>query len=223
MRSARPAIAILACAVALAACRTEYRSYAERPVTGDGGPIEAVDGRRVFFRIGPGFYRDPPNCVVVLPAPDGQAMTKNAVQIEKAIARHLRDKIARVVGPLGRARAVRRHALDLAHAGDRRRFAGLERCDAFLSWRVTGSSNGYFLVWSRRDFGLQVELFREAGRSLWKASHTTARSDGNLPFSLFSAPVAMYEAATFSTDDDILPSMVDDTLRRIVASLPDTR
>ncbi len=223
MSRAYVTFAILACAVALAACQTEYRSYAERPVTSDKAPMEALDGRRVFFRVEPAFYRYPPQCVVVLPAFDGRAAATATAQIESAVARHLRDKVPRVIGPMRRDRAVRRLALDLNHAGDRRRFGQIERCDTFLRWRAIESSSSNFLVWSRRDFGLDVELFRESNQTLWKASHVASRSDGNLPLSLLSAPIAIYEASRFSTDRDILPSMIDDTLRRLVTSLPDVR
>ncbi len=215
--------AVVACAVALASCRTEYRAYGERPVTTDDAPVEALDGRRVFFRVERAFYRDPPECVVVLPASDGRAATKAMARIENAVARHLRDKVPRVIGPMRRDRALRRLALDLNHAGDRRRFGQIERCDVFVRWRAIESSGGYFLVWSRRDFGLDIEMFRETDQTLWKASHVARRSDGNVPLSLLSAPFAIYEAGRFSTDHDILPSMIDDTMRRLVASLPDMR
>ena len=218
VRRAEAALAVLVCAVALASCRTEYRSYGERPVTRDDVTIEAVDGRQVFFRVERAFYLNPPECVVIMPAPPGHAVNA-AARVEAAAARHLGGKVPRVIGPLRRARAVRRLALDLNHAGDRRRFAELEKCDVFLRWRMTGSSNDYFLVWSRRDFGLDVEMIREANQTLWKASHVATRSDGNLPLSVLTAPIAMYEAGRFSTDQDILPSMIDDTLRRLVASL----
>ena len=215
--------AVLACAVALASCRTEYSAYGQRPVTKDAATIETLEGRRVFFRVERAFYRDPPQCVVVLPASDGRAATKATARIENAVARHLRDKISRVIGPLRRDRAVRRLALDLNHAGDRRRFGQIERCDVFVRWRTIESSSGYFLIWSRRDFGLDVEMFRETDQTLWKASHVARRSDSNLPLSILSAPLAIYEAGRFSTDQDMLPSMIDDTLRRLVASLPDVR
>ncbi len=223
MSRGRITCAVLACAVALASCRTEYRAYGERPVTSDDVPIEALDGRRVFFRVERAFYRDPPECVVVLPASDGRAAATATARIESAVARHLRDKVPRVIGPLRRDRAVRRLALDLNHVGDRRRFAQIERCDAFLRWRAIGSSSDNFLVWSHRDFGLDVEMFREPDRTLWKASHVARRSDGGLPLTPISAPIAIYEAGRFSNDRDILPSMIDDTLRRLVTSLPDVR
>ena len=34
-------------------------------------------------------------------------------------------------------------------------------------------------------------------------------------------PVAAYEAANLQQDDDMLPSMIDDVMRRIFVTLPD--
>jgi hypothetical protein len=223
MRRAIFAIAVLISTVALVSCRTEYRPYGERPVATDDGSIAAVDGRRVYARVDRAFYSDPPDCVVILSTSDKRAAASTTARIENAIARHLRDKVPRVIGPLQRERTVRRLALDLNHAGDRRRFAEIENCGAFLRWRTLASSNGYFLVWSHRDFGLDVEIFSDSNQTLWKASHIASRADGNLPLSFLSAPIAIYEAGRFSTDQDILPSMIDDTLRRLVTSLPDIR
>ena len=216
-------LSVLACAVALAACRTEYHSYGERPVASEDAPVGELNGRTVFFRVERVFYNNPPECVVVLPAPDGGMAAAEIAHIERAVARHLRDKVPRVIGSLQRDQAVRRLAFDLNHAGDRRRFGQIENCDVFLRWRAIGSSSAYFLVWSGRDFGLDVELFREPGQTLWKASHVAHRSDGNLPLSPLSAPLAIFEAGRFSKDQDILPSMIDDIMRRLVVSLPDVR
>ncbi len=217
------ALPVMACVLVLGACQTEYRDTRQLPATGDNPRIEALDLRRVLYRVEPAFYRDPPDCVVVLGPPAGKAGELANVRIETVVARHLRDKVPRVIGPLGRDRALRRLALDLDDAGDRRRFAGLERCDAFVRWRLIGSSSGYFLVWSRRDIGLDVEMFRDPGRTLWKASHVAHRSDGSLPLSPLSAPIAIFEASRFSNDRDIVPSMIDDIMRRLVVTLPDVR
>ena len=223
MRRVIFAIVVLFSTVALISCRTEYRPYGERPVATDDASIAAVDGRRVYAQVDRAFYSDPPGCVVVMSTSDKRAVAATTARIENAIASHLRDKIPRVIGPMRRDRALRRLALDLNHAGDRRRFAAIEKCGAFLRWRTIVSSNDNFLVWSHRDFGLDVEIFSGSNQTLWKASHIASRADGNLPLSFLSAPIAIYEAGRFSTDQDILPSMIDDTLRRLVTSLPDIR
>lgn len=216
-------LSVLVFAVALAACRTEYHPYDGRPVASDDAPADKFEGRRVFFGVDRTFYNNPPDCVVVLPAPNSGTAATVMARIESAVARHLRDKVPRVIGPLRRDRAARRLAIDLNHAGDRQRFGQIQNCDAFLRWRAIGTSNSYFLVWSGRDFGLDVELFREPGRMLWKASHVAHRSEGNLPLSPLSAPLAIFEAGQFSNDKDVLPSMLDDIMRRLMVSLPDVR
>jgi hypothetical protein len=38
--------------------------------------------------------------------------------------------------------------------------------------------------------------------------------------SLIGAPVSAFRATRFNQDSDILPSMIDDVLRRMFASLP---
>lgn len=210
--------------VALAGCRTEYRSYDARPITADSPDAGTSGVREVLYKVDRSFYHAPPSCVVVLPTTERKATGGvAAARIERAVARHLRDKIPRVIGPFARERAARRLALDLNHAGDRRRFAALERCDAFVRWRVIAASSDYLLVWSGRDFGLEVEMFRDPDRMLWKASHVARRSDGSLPLSPISASIAIFEAGWFESDSEILPSMVDDVMRRLVVSLPDVR
>lgn len=224
MRRRLPVLALALAVAALGGCRTEYRSYDARPVAGEAAGAEMPAGRKVLYRVEPAFYRAPPSCVVVLPTPDHDGSRGvAAVQIERAVARHLRDRVPRVIGPLGRSRAVRRLALDLHDAGDRRRFAALERCDAFVRWRLLDASNDYLLVWSSRDVGLEVEMFREPDRTLWKAAHVARRSDGSLPLSPISASIAIFEAGQFEADSDMLPSMIDDVMRRLVVSLPDVR
>ena len=224
MISVRVAIAVGLAILALAGCRTEYRPYDARPVTGDAASADAMAGREVRYQVARAFYRAPPECVVVLPAPKGATRdTVAARRVERAVARHLRDRIPRVIGPLGRDRAARRLALDMSHPGDRRRFAELENCDAFVRWRTIGVSSDNLLVWSSRGFGLEVEMFREPDRRLWRASHVAHRSDGGLPLTPISASIAIFEASWFSADSDIVPSMIDDTMRRLVVSLPDIR
>ena len=61
------------------------------------------------------------------------------------------------------------------------------------------------------------------GRELWKARHQGIRSDGGLPLSPVSAAVSSFEATRFHLDDDITASLTDDVVRRLIATLPDTR
>ena len=58
--------------------------------------------------------------------------------------------------------------------------------------------------------------------TLWKARHTASRSDGGLPLSPFSAPLSAFQAASLAGDDDVTPSMVEDVVRRLFATLPNS-
>ena len=58
---------------------------------------------------------------------------------------------------------------------------------------------------------------------LWQAAHSASRSDGTAPISPASIPVGLFSAGRFIGDRDMFPSMVDDTVRRLLISLPDLR
>lgn len=58
-------------------------------------------------------------------------------------------------------------------------------------------------------------------RLLWRARHIAERSEGGIPFSPLSVVVDGITSARFAADREIVDSVVDDAVRRIVASLPD--
>jgi len=55
---------------------------------------------------------------------------------------------------------------------------------------------------------------------LWQAAHTVWRADGGLPLSPVGALSGMASAAMFAQDKEIMPSLIDDALRRMVRTLP---
>lgn len=201
----------------LGACAgTEYRAWGERD-TAEGAPAS----RQVFYKVEAAFYDRSPDCVVVL-APEGPP--EAAALLEEALARHLAGRMARVIGPLERRRVERGLAVDLAGESGRRHYASASGCPAFLRARITGSGSDSALVWSGRRFGAELELLRAPGDvMLWQASHTASRSDGGVPLSPLSLPVSIFSALRFGQDADQFPSMVDDTVRRMVVTLPDMR
>lgn len=215
--SALVSVLVAGCVTLGACAQTNY--VPDDQQSGSGSPA----ARRVSYHVGEEFYIDPPDCAVVLPSEDREHSSLGE-STGRAIARYLTGKIPRVIGPLERRRAERRMAFALDHPGDRRRFANETRCRAFVRWKMFDVGNDYLIVWSRQHFGLEVEMFREAdGAVLWKASHVASRSDGGLPLSPLSAPVAAFEATQFSQDADVMPSLVDDAVRRIFVTLPDVR
>ena len=207
--------ALIACLAVAGCITTNHVPYDEA-----GGENPFFE-RRIAFEVGEAFHRSPPDCAVVLPVAASPAV---AAMVEAALFRYLTGRLPRVVGPLKRRRAVRSLAVDLADPDGRRVLAANMRCSAFVRATVTEWGDDNVLVWARRRFGLDVVLVRAAdGAALWKARHASYRSDGGLPLSPFSVPLSAIEAGRFYADGDIAPSLVDDVVRRTVATLPDVR
>lgn len=213
------AIVLLLLAAVLGACTgVNYRSL--NASTENETPLS----RDVYYEVTDAFYADPPECVFVLPPADAGVPLQLAELVEQALVHRFTQKTRRVIGPPERRTAERELALDIRAQVDRRYFARTEHCPAYLAWRFTTASNSNFLVWSRKKIGLNVSLARaEDDTILWRASHATSRSDGGLPLSLISLPIAAAEATIFSQDADQLPSMIDDVVRRLVVTLPSVR
>ena len=221
MTAPRPAIAgcrpVLVLLVLAGCMATSYGPYTEAPA--ESSFLE----RRVAFQVDRAFYKDPPSCATILPlhrAPSARL----AATIERALARHLSQRLPRVIGPPERRRRARRLAVDLSHPEDRRAFARAADCPAFVQGTLYQVSDDYAVVWARRGFGLQVTLTRAGDETvLWKARHLAMRADGGVPLSPVSAALAGFNAARFHADTDMEESLADDVVRRIAASLPDVR
>lgn len=213
------ALSLLLLAGALSACmNTTYR-----PLDANA-EAQTPFSRDVYYQVSDAFYADLPECAVVLPAMDAGVPLRLAQLIEQALALRLGQKISRVIGPRQRRAAERELALDTRDAKDRRTLARAERCPAYLAWRLRKLDDSHFLVWSQKQIGLEVRLARaDDDTILWQAAHTARRSDGGLPLSLLSLPVAAVEATMFNRDADQLPSMIDDVARRLIVTLPDAR
>jgi len=178
--------------------------------------------RNVYFRIADAFYTDPPHCLIVMPTTDIEVPLDVVNIVEQALALHLSKKVARVIGPEDRRSAERKLALNVKNPLDRRYLARNERCQAYLAWQLKEYDDSYILVWSRKKIGLEVKLMLiENDTELWFASHTTYRSEGGLPLSLLSLPIAAAEATIFNQDAEQLTSMVNDAVRRLIVTLPD--
>ena len=219
-RARRAAVALLLIgAAALTACtQTNYRALNANTES------ETPFSRDVYYQVADAFHGDPPECVLVLASAVAGVPPDLANMIEQALALHLGQKISRVIGPRQRRTAERDLALDTGNEVDRRYLARTERCPAYLEWRLKEMSDSHFLVWSQKQIGLEVRLARaDDDTILWQAAHTTSRSDGGLPLSLLSLPLAAVQATLFNQDSDQLPSMIDDVVRRLIVTLPDVR
>jgi hypothetical protein len=194
--------------------RTEYKPY--------GGvekqPINFT--RTVHFNLSPEFEKAPPKCVVVFQP----YTTDNSVlleRVEKSLIRHLSEKFSSVVGGKLRDDRAAYYAFDLKLPVDRLNFAKSIKCESFLEFQVLKPKHTYLLVWSEIKLGLEVRLFRQHDSAqLWRASHIVSRSDGGLSLSLFGLAVNAYDANVFSADTEIIDSVSEDLVRRLMASLP---
>jgi hypothetical protein len=187
------------------------------------GESEGPWSRRVGYAIAPEFFRDPPDCVMVLRA-EGDVPTDPGAVIEDALARSLSAKVTRVVAPAERDRLARDLGVDPAEEGGRALLARQARCRFLALPKVTSARRVFALIWAELSLGLTVEVLRAAdGQMLWAARHEVRRGDGGLPVSLLSFGGAAARAGMAVSDEEAMISMVDDALRRMAVALPDVR
>lgn len=179
--------------------------------------------RKVEYRKANAMYAALPECAVVWPV--GAALrTQQAHLIEESVARHLSGKVQRVIGPHQRTRIELASGYDLGDTQDRKRFAQSQRCDYGLDIVTAKVGTDYLMVWSQNQVGLDLSLTNtRTEEELWRARHIGRRGHGGLPITPVSFGVNMFEAGSSSIDEDQLPSVVDDTLRRMFATFPDLR
>jgi len=218
--TSRVFLTVFLCAalLAVAGCRTtQYRAYDEEP---EG--LEFFD-RQVEFEVTADFYRNPTDCVVILPL-RGTHHRQTRDMIERALARYLSERVPRVIGPHERRRLARNLAFDIADSDDWAGFARASGCANGLEAGLLEARGDYLVVWAQRTLAIEAVLIRLADRRLlWRARHFGRRADGGVPFSPISAAVESATATGFAMDGDIQPSLVDDVVRRIAVTLPDVR
>jgi hypothetical protein len=169
--------------------------------------------------------RDPPACVLILPGRKRPEMPVNSARIDKAVERFLAVRFDRVIAGRHRDEMARHLALDLDNTADRAVFARSTGCQHALAVGVTGGGLSYAVIWAERRLGLELELSRIGAPEhvLWRARDAGARGDGDLPLSPLAVAGAMFRAARLAGDQGQGASLLDDVLRRMMASLPDFR
>jgi len=202
----------------LGACaQTRYTQYGKDDTSG-------LLDRNVGFEVTRAYFENPPRCAVIAPFEGAEKIGGRARIIEESLARQLSARIDRVIGPGRRDRMVRRFAVDLNHAGDRKSFARSARCEFIVQSRPWGSDSVFALFWTQERIGLDISMIRlRDGALVWRARHTATRSEGGLPLSPLSAIYNLATVGQFKSDGDLAFSLVDDATRRIVATLPDAR
>ncbi len=216
-------IKLAALALLLGACaETRYDAYPEQD--NPDGSVADLFQRKVEYEVTRAFYDDPPECIVVMPfLNEGEPLAESPI-VEDSLERHLVTRVGKVIGRFRREAMTRDLAVDIAHEKDRKVFARSARCGFGLEAVPWRTGNTYAVFWSQERVGMDMRLVRlNDGAVVWRGRHVSARSEGGLPTSFFSAPVTLFSANRFASDDDVAPSMIDDVARRVLATLPDTR
>lgn len=213
----KTAVVFLAVLVLSACVQTTY-SQAD-----PGSRSRLPFAREVFYQVSDEYYRDLPECVMVMPV-RGIKNEKISQMVELAAARHLSQRIGRVIGPVERRHLLRKLMVNLDNEFDRRHFLATTGCRHFAVPTVKSIDNAYLFFWSQMDVELELAIVRPGdGFRLWHGLHKARRGDGGLPISPLSLGGAAITAGWVQGDGDRLPSMIDDAMRRIVLTIPDTR
>lgn len=210
---------VLIAGFVLGACvETRYVAYSD-VVEGTEHPY-----RTVAFDIDRAFYTDFPDCVLIMPASLVKGDGRFATLIEAALGRHLMVKFTRVVDPVERDVAVRRLAADLAQREDRLAVAEAVRCHTFVFTDLLEPRLEYLVFWTQVRVGLEVRMVRAGdGHVLWRARHEATRDEGGLPLSPVGAVVKTFSSTRFANDYEVVESVIDDAVRRLIVSLPNVR
>jgi hypothetical protein len=141
--------------------------------------------------------------------------------ISVALARHLGEKVDRVIFPRKRDYMAKKQGYDLSNKQDRFRFSQYSRCRFYARAELYDLGDEYAVVFSEKHVGIKIELSRfDDDEPLWQAAHTVWRADGGVPLSPLSALGGVASAAMFAGNEEILPSLVDDAMRRMLRTIP---
>lgn len=185
-----------------------------------GATTEPMQAGDVNYKLSSLYHRDPPDCVSVFEsdAPDQPVMGK---ALSVALARHLGEKVDRVIFPRVRARIVQQQGYDLSDEKDRVRYASHTRCRFYARAVLYDLGDDYVGVFAKKHVGVMVQMMRiHDEEPVWQAAHTVWRADGGVPTSPLSLVGGVAQAAMFSADEEIIPSLIDDAMRRMMRTLP---
>lgn len=187
-------------------------------------PVPGSPARTVGVQIDRAFIDEFPDCTIILEPKTDPELQQFKSLVEEALGRHLMRRFTRVIDAVERRQIARQSALDLRHREDRKDLAEIAGCDTFLRARVVGPGKTYLVIWSQMQVGIEVTMVRARDRKLlWRARHVANRSEGGIPFSPIGIVVDAYSSVRFSSDQEIGESVIDDAVRRIVRSIPNSR
>ena len=200
--------------LALTAC-VSNPSYVE---VGKGA--EELKPGDVNYKLSGLFYRDPPDCVSVMETKaENHPQMKSALSV--ALARHLGEKVDRVIFPRKRLEVEKRQGYDLKDKRDRLRYSVKTRCRFYARAELYDLGDDYVGVFAKKHLGVRVDINRfEDDQPLWQAAHTVWRADGGVPTSPIGLIGGVASATMFKADQEVMPSLIDDAMRRMVRTLP---
>jgi len=196
---------------------TQYSKFGEQNTS------ELPIGKIVRYDIQDKFFRNPPDCIAVMPV-SGYGPPDLKRLVAKTVARHLMQKVPRVISPSERNMIAVKQALDLSDKNDREVFIEKAKCSHFAQLNINKVDDTYALVWASKSIGISIKIVSN-GHSIpiWQAAHLVSRGDGGLPLSPFSIGAAMVKAGISHGETDTYPSMVDDCVRKMFIKFPDIR
>jgi hypothetical protein len=215
----RSTIAIVAVSMLLTACAQTTYVDLEKAEPVPGSPV-----RTVGVQVDRAFINEFPDCTIILEPETGPGLQQFKTLVEEALGRHLMRRFTRVIDAVERRQIARQSALDLRHLQDRQDLAKIAQCDTFLRARVVGPGKTYLVVWSQVQIGIEVTMVRAHDKKLlWRARHMADRSEGGIPFSPLGIVIDAYSSVRFTSDMEIEESVIDDAVRRLVRSIPNSR
>jgi hypothetical protein len=210
---------MLALTIAIHSCTGQMAASPAARMPHDVGQVKVGHGLHDRF------MRDPPTCVIILPARLPRGTEIRAIDLEVSVERFLTVQFDRVLAGSYRDRQARHLALDLNRPEDLAIFAARTRCHHALSITMDGGKLSYAVIWAERRVGLHLRLTRVGAfdEVLWWPRDVGVRGDGGLPLSPFGAAGALFRAGRVAEDHRQGLSLLDDVLRRMMRSLPDVR
>ena len=163
----------------------------------------------------------PANAQTVLDATDQAEIDKEKADKAKERA-ELPEMIRRSLVEHARMRLENLDiAVTAARPGEDEFAAALDGCAYWLTADLVTDDQINTLFWARRRLGVELRLANvETDETLWTARHTAARNEASVPLDPVSVVVGVFRTQDFALNQDILPSMVDDVMRRLFATFP---
>ena len=180
--------------------------------------------RQVNYHVAPAFYETPPACIMIIPSRLKSAPRPVIQTIDDTLGRHLSSRVDRVIDARRTSGEARERVYDLANVNDRQRLASALNCDTYAEVDTAKIDTLYALIWTDLSLNVGLTLRRAVDdKAIWQSYHHARRNGGGLPLTVFGAGTSTFAAGRLASDSDAVPSIVDDCIRRMVASLPDTR